>query len=156
MSFPLVLALFFTVGWVPVYRYRTELLFEAYPNYEGAERSSGPLSLIILSLHVTAGCILTSLANIPPMAVLMSVLLYLMGIGLWLWGRSLLAPLNARLLPQEAPEGLRRDGAYGLVRHPLYLGTLVAASAPVVATRSWVLLVTLVCCFLCARQTCHR
>ena len=41
-----------------------------------------------------------------------------------------------------------QDGAYAIVRHPLYLGTLIAAAAPVVATRSWLLLATLICCFL--------
>ena len=133
------LALFFTVGWVPVYLFRAEAVAAALPHYSAGEQRWVQLTVAALTLHMTAACATVGFArDIPPWRTLLGVLAFAGGIGLWFWGRALIGPLHVRRLPEEPPLRLRQDGPFGIVRHPLYAGFLLAVSAPVlVAPRAY-------------------
>ena len=144
MTLGVGLALFFTVGWVPAFLFRAEAVTVALPHYGAAEQRWVRLSVAALTLHMTAACVTVSLArDIPPWRTLLGVLAFAAGIGFWFWGRVLIGPLRVRRLPEELPLRFRLDGPFGFVRHPLYAGILLAASAPVLAaprvylTASW-------------------
>lgn len=130
-----VLALIFAFGWLPLHAFRAEAVTEALPFYSRAERWSVHASIAFLIVHVSVVCLTLTLRLPPPVGrSVLSVALFWGGIGFWMWGRVLIGPMRVSRLPDEPPQRLRRDGAFGLVRHPLYFGVLVAAGAPVMAT----------------------
>jgi protein-S-isoprenylcysteine O-methyltransferase Ste14 len=142
MTAGLLLAVVFTIAWIPLYILRTEDLWGAYSLYSRSERWSTIGSASVLGVHMTAACITISLSpEVSPAAVIGSLVLFGTGLAFWLWARVQIGPLRARRLPDQPPPRLRRDGAFGLARHPLYLGVLVAAAAPLlVAPRPWLFL----------------
>jgi protein-S-isoprenylcysteine O-methyltransferase Ste14 len=142
MTLGQALALFFTVGWVPLYFCRAEAVGAALEHYESTERRWVQLSVAAVSLYVAASCVSVSVTrDMAPWRALLSMAVFAGGIGFWFWGRVLIGPLRVRRLPEEAPLRLRRDGAFGIVRHPLYFGVLVACAAPLlVAPRPHLLL----------------
>lgn len=135
MTLGLGLAVFFTVGWVPAFLFRAEAVGAALPHYSASEQHWVRLTVVVLSLHMTVACISVSFTpDIPPWRALLGVLAFVAGIGLWFWGRVLIGPLDVQRLPEEPPLRFRQDGAFAIVRHPLYAGFLLAASAPVLVT----------------------
>jgi len=62
--------------------------------------------------------------------------------------RALIGPLRVRRQPYDPPFRFRQDGAFGVVRHPLYLGALVAAGAPVLVVPRAYLAGSWAFCFL--------
>jgi protein-S-isoprenylcysteine O-methyltransferase Ste14 len=78
-------------------------------------------------------CVATSLsADITWGAAAAGLALFGSAIAFWFWGRLMIGPLRVRRLPTEPPLRLQRSGAFGIVRHPLYFGYLLAAAAPLV------------------------
>jgi protein-S-isoprenylcysteine O-methyltransferase Ste14 len=131
---PLVLALLFTLGWVPLFVFRAEALSEAFPSYGFGERFWVVAAPALVGFHVAASCLLVTVAtHIPPGRAAVAVILYVGGVVFWLWARGAIGPIRVTRLPDEPPARLRRDGAFGLVRNPLYFGTLLAAAAPAIA-----------------------
>lgn len=137
MTTGLLLAVLFTAGFVPLYFARAEALGQAFPDYEPSEKVATLSTAIAVSLHMALGCFVLGLeSEIPAARALVAAVVYLAGIAFWFWGRSLIGPLTVRRRPDEPPLEFKRDGAFGVVRHPLYFGYLTASAAPVVATLS--------------------
>jgi len=133
MSRGVLLAVIFALGWLPLRVFRAEAVREALPFYDRGERRWVRASIALLTIHISAACLTLTLQPPPPLSrSLLGIAVFAAGIGFWLWGRAEIGPLRVTRLPEEPPRRLRRDGAFGLVRHPLYFGVLVAASAPVV------------------------
>lgn len=147
MTIGYALALLFTVGWIPVFVFRGETWSGALPEYEPDERIWVVLSFAILTAHFAFGCYsATATAGIPGWRVLASAAVFLAGVCVWLWGRSGIGPLSVRRLPSQSPSEFRRDGAFALVRNPMYLGTLIASAAPPLATPKPALLLGFALC----------
>jgi protein-S-isoprenylcysteine O-methyltransferase Ste14 len=144
MSLGLALALLFSIGWLPVYVFRAESMHDAFPAYRPAERLWVVLAPVLVSAHFAIAAVTLSLMEgIPPWRAVLGTAVFGGGIGFWFWGRATIGPLRQRRLPEEPPLRFRRDGPFGVVRNPLYLGVLIAASAPVVVAQTWWLVVTL-------------
>jgi protein-S-isoprenylcysteine O-methyltransferase Ste14 len=147
MTLGLGLAVVFGLGWIPVFVYRTEELTEALPSYHGRERLWALLTPALLATHCTVACAtLSFVGEIPAWSAASGLAVYGTAVVFWLWARALISPLHVRRLPDEPPLQLRRDGAFGVVRHPLYLSYLLACAAPVIVARRGVLLLTFALC----------
>jgi protein-S-isoprenylcysteine O-methyltransferase Ste14 len=142
-----ILAVAFALGWVPLYIYRAESRRDALPYYSGSERRWVALSPAVIGAHVALACLLVSFAEPPRWRTALGVVLLTAGVAFWFWARAQIGPLRVTRLPDEPPPQLRRDGAFGVVRNPLYLGYLVVAAAPVVVAARPILLATLTACF---------
>jgi protein-S-isoprenylcysteine O-methyltransferase Ste14 len=149
MTAGVVLSFAYALGWLPLFFFRVEAVSQASPYYAPSERMSIALSLGLVTLHVSAACLTLSLStDLRWWRVAPACVLYLSGLAFWLWGRVLIGPLRVRRLPQEPPRQFRRDGAFGVVRHPLYSAVLLAAAAPVLATGRWELGLSFGACVL--------
>jgi protein-S-isoprenylcysteine O-methyltransferase Ste14 len=132
----LVLAVFFTVAWIPLFLYRAEAVQEALPYYSGAERRWVMLSPVIIAVHMTLGCILISVSEPPLWRAAAGTALFVAAVAFWFWGRRQIGPLGVTRLPDEPPREFRRDGAFGVVRHPMFFAYLMTAVAlAIVAAR---------------------
>jgi len=131
MTAGMVLGAVFGFGWLPLFVFRAEAVTEALPAYTATERLWVVLTPIVLALHVTGTCVAISLApRIPWFAAALGLTLFAAAVAFWFWGRLMIGPLRVRRLPDEPPRRLQRHGAFGVVRHPLYFGYLLAAAAP--------------------------
>ena len=150
MSLAILLAIVFALGWVPIFYFRAEAISEAFPSYRGSERVWTVAAPAVVSLHVAASCFfLSTLASLPWTRALASSALFAGGIAFWFWARQAISPWRVRRLPDEAPSRLRRDGAFGLVRNPLYFAMLLTAAAPAVAAGEPMLAMTYAAALLC-------
>jgi len=134
--------LLFGIGWIPIYLFRTEAIQEALPIYDAAERRWVRLAIATVTAHMTLASILTSLAQPPPRRAVLGILIFASGIAFWFWARPQIGPLAATRRPDQPPQALRRDGAFGWVRNPLYFSYLLAAAAPLVVAARPLLLLT--------------
>lgn len=142
-SLGVFLAILFTIGWLPSYVFRVESLADALPRYTPVERRTVRIAPLILAMHMTIACItLNLLPDIPLWAAAAGVLTFAAALGIWFWGRVMIGPLRQRRLPDEPPLVFHRDGAFGIVRNPLYCGYLLATLAPVIVARRGYLLIT--------------
>jgi protein-S-isoprenylcysteine O-methyltransferase Ste14 len=149
MTLGFALALWFTVGWVPAYLCRVEEAKDALPHYSAVERRWVWLAMALFGVHMTAACTTVTLTrDISYWRALLALVVFAAGMGFWFWGRLSIGPLRVRRLPDQPPTRFRQDGPFRIVRHPLYLGILVAASAPVLVTFHAHLTVTLVACVM--------
>jgi protein-S-isoprenylcysteine O-methyltransferase Ste14 len=156
MSVGLLLAFGFALGWIPLYVYRTEAMRDAFPYYSAAERRWIWLSPTLVALHMTLACILVSFTDPPPGRTAIAIAVFAAGIIFWFRARAQIGPLRSTRLPDEPPRELRRDGPFGLVRNPLYLGYLVVAAAPVIVAAQPILLLSYAACFAAlAARTAH-
>ncbi len=137
----------FALGWLPVFLFRVEEQGASLPFYTPAERLWVRLTPVILTVHVSTACsLLTFAADPSPLRIAGGALIFASGFAFWFWGRFLIGPLRRRRLPDEPPHQFRQDGAFGLVRHPLYFSVLVMAAAPLVASGSAIPLATYAFC----------
>lgn len=149
MTAGVLLAIFFALGWAVLFVFRTEAVTEALPAYAGAERRWVQITPVTLAVHMTAACLLAAAApRVPWWSALLALGTCAIGIGFWFWGRLLIGPVRQRRLPDEPPRHLRRDGAFGIVRHPLYFGYLLAAAAPLWVVPRALLFATFTLCFV--------
>ena len=132
-----------------IYIFRAESRSAALPFYSGRERLWVQFTPVFLFVHMSAACITITRAPVisAPSGVL-GVATFVAAIAFWFWGRMMIGPLRVRRLPEEPPLRLRSDGAFGIVRHPLYFGYLLAASAPLLVVPRPFLLGTLGVCFV--------
>ena len=141
------LVLLFTIGWLPVFLLRAETWHVALPVYERGERFWIVVTPVIIAAHFTLGCLAARAElSMPMWRAVVSAAVFVAGIFVWLWGRSEIGPLRVRRLPSDAPLAFRRDGAFAMVRHPMYFGHVLASLAPVVATPRLTLLSTFAAC----------
>jgi protein-S-isoprenylcysteine O-methyltransferase Ste14 len=149
MTVGLLFAVVFVLGWIPVFVCRTEELTEALPSYRGPEWLWTLVTPILLATHCTLACAtLSFIDDIPWWSAGLGLAVYGTAVLFWLSGRPLISPLHVRRLPDEPPQRLRRDGAFGVVRHPLYFSYLLACAAPVIVARRGLLVVTFALCAL--------
>ncbi len=105
----------------------------------------------VISVVYLAACVLLWRPVLPRpswlargMALAIGVLLYFPGIGLILWGRQALGEMynvsSAFGAELFADHRLVTSGPYAIVRHPMYLGALLAALGGVLIYRTWTLL----------------
>jgi protein-S-isoprenylcysteine O-methyltransferase Ste14 len=77
--------------------------------------------------------------------VLFGAILYYLGVGLYLWGYRTLgkqfSPSSSSGAQLYADHQLVLDGPYKLVRHPMYLGVLLAAVGALFIYRTWAMIV---------------
>ncbi len=152
MNQGLLLAGLFTLGWIPHFIFRTEALTHAFESYSRSERFWVIAAPTTIGLHTALSCIALSLTpTVPAIRALSSVALFAGGVTFWLWGRRAIAPYDTRRLPDQPPLEFRRDGPFGLVRNPLYFGTLLAAAAPAIAAAKPLLLVSYAACLVALR-----
>lgn len=144
----LVLAILFALAWVPLFAYRTEMIQQAMPFYSADERRWIRLTPTIVAIHATLSCIVVSLTEPPAWRIVLSVAVLTGGVVFWFWARAQIGPLRVTRMPDEPPHVLRRDGAFGLVRNPLYFGYLVASAAPLIVAPRPLLIVTFAACFV--------
>lgn len=142
------LSVVFALGWIPLYIYRAESIPQALAYYAGAERRWVKLTPVVVSAHATLGCILVSVSDPPPWRAAWGAAVFVAGVAFWFRARTQIGPLRVRRLPDEPPVILRRDGAFGLVRNPLFFGYLVVAAAPLLVAARPILLLTFAACFV--------
>ena len=149
MSIGFALALLFAAGWLPVFVFRTETWRDVLPVYTPSERFWVTATPVLLTIHFAAGClILSTTADVPAWRALAGAGLFGLGLAVWFWARSAIAPLDVRLSPDQPPREFRRDGPFGLVRNPLYFACLLALAAPVVATGAPALVASYALCLV--------
>lgn len=77
--------------------------------------------------------------------VLFGAILYYPGVGLYLWGYRTLgkqfSPSSSSGAQLYADHQLVLEGPYKLVRHPMYLGVLLAAAGALLIYRTWAMIV---------------
>ena len=146
MTLGLVLAFGLALGWIPLYVFRTEAWSVSLQHYSGVERRSVQWTPVVFAVHVTLGCILVSRSEPSLWRATAGAGLFVVGAAFWFWARLQIGPLRTTRLPDEPPIRFRRDGAFGIVRNPLYFGYLLAAAAPALVAARPVLLVTLAAC----------
>lgn len=144
----IALSVLFALGWIPLFFFRAESLQEALPYYSAAERRWVWLTPAMVATHATLAAIAVSYtAPLPWWRAGLGVAVFGAGIAFWFWGRRQIGPLGRTRLPDEPPGELRRDGAFGLVRNPLYFGYLVAAAGPVIVAARPLFALTWLACF---------
>jgi len=144
-----LLALVFALGWIPLFVYRAEGLTEALPTYRGAERFWVCATPVLLALHVSLACLtLNATGNVSRWGAAAGLAVFATALALWFSGRVRIGPLRRRRLPDEPPLRLRRDGAFAVVRHPLYASYLLACAAPVLVLRRGYLVATYGVCVI--------
>lgn len=142
------LAIVLTAGWIPMFWFRVERFKTARPFYSGAERTWTWLAPTLLGAHVSATCITLNLVAVSALPAALTLAIFVAAVGFWFWGRIQIGPLGRTRLPDEPPQTLRRDGAFGIVRHPTYSAYLLAAGAPLIAAPSWWLALSYLACIL--------
>ena len=146
MTLGLLLAFGLALGWIPLYVFRTEAMQAALRHYSGDERRSILWSPVVVAVHVTLACILVSRSDPPLWRAIAGAGLFLAAVTFWFWARLQISPLRTKRLPDQPPIRVRCDGAFGIVRNPLYFGYLLAAAAPALVAARPVLLVTFAAC----------
>ena len=141
------LALVFGLGWIPLFAFRAEAWTQALPHYTRSERLWVTLTPVVLAVHMTIVCLAISLiTDVPQGSAVLGLVTFFGSVAFWFWGRLLIGPLRVRRLPDEPPLRLQRNGAFGIVRHPLYSGYLGAAAAPLAVVPRLLFMITFVLC----------
>src|SRR5262249_54013388 len=116
----LVLAFGLALGWIPLYVFRAEVTQDALRYYSAVERRGGGRTPLLVAAHVTLACLLVSRSEPPLWRATIGAGLFVTATAFWFWARLQIGPLRAKRLPIEPPRRFRRDGAFGIVRNPLY------------------------------------
>jgi protein-S-isoprenylcysteine O-methyltransferase Ste14 len=145
--------LLFTVGWVPVFRYRSEHVTTKLAAATAAERRWIPLTASVITLHVSLAQLLLTL-SLPSITgaaasanvldgdtstkvacgrIVVGMVVFTVGLAWWFWARRSLGPLDRFVDTVSPPPVLLVTGPFAVVRHPLALGTLLCALGPAIA-----------------------
>lgn len=147
MTLGTVLAIVYTLGLATLFVLRAESLPEALPHYSATERLSVIVAPVLIAVHVTLACLtLSGLPAVSASTATLSLAIFAAGLSFWVWARTQIGPLLVSRLPHEPPSRLRRDGPFGLVRNPLYLGLLAMILAPLVVAPRPLLAFTYLLC----------
>ena len=155
--------LVFSAGWIPVFRYRSEHLTTKLRAASSAEQRWIPITVVAVSFHISLTQLLITLPllGLAPAPViderarfLCGVAIYLVGLALWFWARRSLGPLDRFVDTVSPPTRLLVSGPFGMVRHPLALGTLLCALGPAVAAGAAVTWLTFAASVFCLAKRC--
>ena len=149
----------FALGWIPVFRYRSEHVQSKLAAASRAERRWIPLTIAAVASHVTLGEILLTTPVVPAEAtgrIAGGIAAFLAGLLWWAWARRHLGPLDRPLDPTQPPAHLIVTGPFAVVRHPLAFGTLLASLGPAVAVASLATWITFTAVVLCLAQRCRQ
>ena len=155
--------LVFSAGWLPIFRYRSEHLATKLAAASAAEQRWIPITVVVVSFHVSLTQLLLTLPLLglaPVLATderprfLLGVAIYVVGIAVWFWARRSLGPLDRFVDTVTPPTRLLVTGPFALVRHPLALGTLLCALGPVVAAGEPITWVTFAASAFCVAKRC--
>ncbi len=142
------LAIAFAIGWIPLFWFRTESYLEVRRSYQASERRWTTAAPALLGIHCTVCCLALSFVELSWWRLGASAGVFAFAVAFWFWGRPLISPLKVRVHPDNPPLEFHRDGAFGVVRHPLFFSYLVASAAPLVAVPYPLLFATYALCFL--------
>jgi len=151
--------LVFAIGWIPIFRLRSEPLRERLAVAAASERRWITFTVIAVSAHVTLVELVLTLPAaraIPVWRLAAGIGVFAAGLLWWAWARWHLVPPGRRLDPHAAPTGLVVSGPFAVVRHPLALGMLVVALGPAVAAASWLGWTTFAAVALGLAQRCRQ
>jgi protein-S-isoprenylcysteine O-methyltransferase Ste14 len=166
--------LLFTVGWIPVFRYRSEHVTTKLAAASPAERRWIPLTATAITLHVSLAQLFLTLslpsitgaiasadvlgadtrANIAEGRIVVGMLVFSVGLAWWFWARRSLGPLDRFVDTVNPPRVLLVTGPFAVVRHPLALGTLLCALGPAIAAGAGATWVTFAGSAVCLAQRC--
>jgi protein-S-isoprenylcysteine O-methyltransferase Ste14 len=149
----------FALGWIPVFRYRSEHVHSKLAAASRAERRWIPLTIAAVTLHVSLAEILLTTPAVLPQAtgrVAGGIAVFLASLLWWVWARRHLGPLDQPLDPAHLPPRLIVSGPFALVRHPLAFGMLLAALGPAIAVASRATWITFAAVALCLTQRCRQ
>ncbi|MBI3766868.1 MAG: isoprenylcysteine carboxylmethyltransferase family protein [Deltaproteobacteria bacterium] len=153
----------FSAGWIPVFRYRSEHLTTKLAAASAAEQRWIPITVVVVSFHVSLAQLLLTLpllGLVPVPAVnetprfLLGIAIYVAGLALWFWARRSLGPLDRFVDTVNPPTQLLVSGPFGIVRHPLALGTILCALGPAVATGAPITWLTFAASAFCVAKRC--
>lgn len=85
----------------------------------------------VACVALTAVTVYSVWHSVPGVRIAAGIVLFLAGIGAWVWGRGAWKADFAQVA--RAPAALVTRGPYRVVRHPLYLSTLLAAGGQALA-----------------------
>ena len=149
----------FALGWIPVFRYRSEHVQSKLAAASRAERRWIPLTIAAVALHVSLAEIFLTTPVVPTEAtgrVAGGIAVFLGSLLWWAWARRHLGPLDQPLDPTHPPAHLIVTGPFALVRHPLALGMLLAALGPAIAVASGPTWISFAAVALCLTQRCRQ
>ena len=153
----------FTLGWIVVFAVRTEHVATKLAAASAGERRWIPLTMLVISAHVTLAQLLLTLVFVgvtardgvgsPPM-LLLGAGIFVAGVCWWLRARRTLGPMARFLDTVAPPPRLLVEGPFAVVRHPLALGTMVCALGSAVAVASPLTWATFAACVVCLAKRC--
>jgi protein-S-isoprenylcysteine O-methyltransferase Ste14 len=154
--------LVFTLGWIPIFRYRSEHMATKLAAASPGERRWIPLTTAVVAVHVTiAETVLTlplvgigAPATDPTLRLPLGDAVFAAGLLWWFWARRTLGPLDRFVDTVQPPIRLLVTGPFGVVRHPLALGTLLCALGPAIAAGTLVTWLGFAACAFCLAKRC--
>ncbi|HEY2389276.1 MAG TPA: methyltransferase [Candidatus Binatia bacterium] len=153
----------FTLGWIVVFTVRTEHVATKLAASSPGERRWIPLTMLVISAHVTLAQLLLTLVFLGvaargtvggPGSLVGGTAVFLAGVLWWLWARRALGPMAQFLDTVGPPPRLLVDGPFAVVRHPLALGTMLCALGSAVAVASPLTWTTLAASVVCLGKRC--
>lgn len=156
----LVALVLFTVGWIPVFRYRSEHVTTKLAAATPAERRWIPLTASVITLHVSLAQLFLTLSMLGITAhggdagIVAGIVVFTIGLACWFWARRSLGALDRFVDTVSPPPVLLTTGPFGVVRHPLALGTLLCALGPAIAAGAIATWITFAGCAFCLAQRC--
>lgn len=124
----------FTVGWLPVFVFRSERFHERRAVASPDERRAMWNVAAAVAVHVTlAEIALRAAGDVPALRSLIGSAVFLIGLAFWLLARRALVAYGRLLDPSQPPPALVTTGPFAIVRHPLALGMVILALGPAVA-----------------------
>ncbi len=153
----------FTLGWIVVFAVRTEHVATKLAAASTAERRWIPLTMGVISTHVTLAQLLLTLvfAGVAardrvgsPATLVAGTSVFVAGVLWWLWARRALGPVARFLDTVRPPPRLLETGPFGVVRHPLALGTTLCALGSAIAVASPLTWATFAACVVCLAKRC--
>ena len=166
----------FTIGWIPVFRYRSEHVRTKLAAATAAERRWIPLTATVITLHISLAQLLLTLSlpsitgatasadvlgndigtNVAYGRIVAGMLVFTIGLAWWFWARRSLGPLDRFLDTVSPPPVLLVTGPFAVVRHPLALGTLLCALGPAIAAGAVATWITFAGSAICLAERCRQ
>mgnify|MGYP000184200277 CR=1 FL=1 len=138
----------FTVGWLPLFVFRSERFNERRAVATSDERRAMWNVAAAVSVHVTlAEIALRDAGDVPVLRAIIGIAVFLIGFAFWMLARRALVAYGRLLDPSQPPPALVTTGPFAVVRHPLALGVVILALGPAVTAATpltWVSFVAVV------------
>jgi protein-S-isoprenylcysteine O-methyltransferase Ste14 len=136
---------FFPVGWVAFWVYWLAAAFSMKKGRVPWSRELGIRAVIaiVVILLIRSGAFRGHGLHTDPWRAGLGVVLFALGLGFAIWARVHIGRNWGTPMTQKDDPELVTSGPYGLVRHPIYSGILVAGTGTAVAL-SWLWLIAVV------------